>query len=683
MKKLCLLTAATCFAGFSFAQLTVTSNPSSATICNGNSVSITASATPVSYTVSAIANNPYDPTLFATNILVDQLGTYNGGTPYIEPLSFGTLDDGRWDNINIPFTFRYYGNTFNSVNISTNGWVGLGSSNSTATGYGVALPNAAAPNNVIHAITCDLTFAGVTNVAVLQYFTVGSSPNRRFVIDMSALKFFSGTATADVQVILFETTNVVEIHTSSCTNTAVTKAQGIENSTGTVASVATGRNNTTNWTGMPNAFRFTPDNINFTWSPATGLNTTSGATVIATPANTTTYTINATNPSNGHTGSTTVTVTVDPASYVLAGTAGGAQICQNISVSPSGTHYRDGNCNLISTITPAGGSPVTNSINTCIKVDTGANKRGTSTLYLARQYDIEPLVNPSTSTANITLYYKQSEFNNYNTKATDSGFKLLPTGPADATGISNVLLRQFHGTGTNPTNYTGSSEDFTTATSGFTVTWNATRSWWEVVVPVSGFSGFYLSSAPVGVLAVSMEYFKGVQQNGKHLLNWKANCSSSSVTFEIERSTNGLNFTSIKTITASQARCSQPFDHTDDKPENGINYYRIKMIDVDGKSSYSNTISLVLKNKGVDVLSISPNPVTAENAVLKLKAFEKLNANIIVTDFTGRVLKTQTTQLIPGNNQVPINTFTLAKGTYHVSVYTHGEPVKTVRLVKQ
>lgn len=687
MKKLCSLVAIVCLVNISFAQLTVTTNPSSATICAGNSVSITASATPVGYTTSAITNNPYDPTLYATTILVDQLGTYTGGTPYTEPLSFGTLDDGRWDNITIPFTFRFYGNTFNAVNVSTNGWIGLGSTNSTATGYGVVLPNAAAPNNVIHAITCDLTFAGASNAAVLQYFTVGSSPNRKFVFDYSNLKFLSSSGTANVQVILYETTNIIEIHTTSCTNTGASglfKAQGIENSTGSLASVSTGRNNTQSWSGMPNAYRFTPDNINFTWSPATGLNTTTGATVVATPASTTTYTVSALNPSNGNTGNTTVTVTIDPASNTMAAVAGGAQICQNISVSPGGTSYRDGNCNIIATITPAGGSPVTNSIFTCVKVDTGANKRGTSTLYLARKYDIEPLLNPypATSTANITLYYKQSEFNNYNTKATDSGFKLLPTGPADAAGIGNLLLRQFHGTGTNPTNYTGPSQDFTTATSGFTVTWNATRSWWEVVVPVTSFSGFYISSAPASVLPISMEYFKGVQQNNKHLLNWKANCTSASVTFEIQRSTDGHQFTTIKSITATQLRCSQPFDYTDETPENGINYYRIKMVDVDGKSTYSNTISLTLKTRGIDLLNISPNPVTRENAVLKLNAFEKARVNIIITDFTGRVLQNQTVQVIPGANQVTLNTYTMAPGTYHVTVFSPGESPKTLRLLK-
>ena len=687
MKKNYLLSAMLCFANFCFAQLTVTTNPASATICAGNSTSITASATPVGYTASAIANNPYDPTLFVTNILVDQLGTYNGGTPYIEPLSTGTLDDGRWDNITLPFSFRFYGNIFNSVNISTNGWVGLGSSNTTTTGLGVALPNAAAPNNVIHAITTDLTFVGVSNAAVLQYFEVGTSPNRKFVIDYSSIKFFSGAATANVQVILYETTNVIEIHTFNCTNTTAAKAQGIENSNGTIATTSTGRNNTANWsgTGMPNAYRFTPDNIGFTWSPATGLNTTTGATVVATPINTTTYTVSALNPANGFTGNTTVTVTVNPASYTLAAVAGGAQICQNISVSAGGTSYRDGNCNLIANILPTPGSPVSNSINACIKVDTGANKRGTSILYAARKYDVEPLLNPypATSTADVTLYYLQSEFNNFNLKAADSGHKLLPTGPADAAGISNLTIRQFHGTGTNPSNYTGPSQDFTTATSGFTVTWNATRSWWEVKVPVTAFSGFYLTAALVGVLPITIEYFKGVQIDNKHLLSWKVNCTSANVTFEVQRSTDGIRFTTIQTTSATQARCSQPFDFTDEHPVSGINYYRIKIIDIDGKSNYSNTISLILKTKGIELVGLSPNPVTKNDAVLKINTGDKSQVNIVISDFTGRVVSNQTAELLPGINQVILNTQSITRGVYQVTTYSAGEVPKTLRLIKQ
>lgn len=677
MKIFTLLFLMLCVINTGYAQLTVTTNPASATICASNAVSITASATPVSYTAAAVSNNPYDPTLFSTTILVDQLNSI------IEPVSFGTLDDGRWDNITIPFTFRFFGNTFNAVNISTNGWVGLGTTNSTATGYGVSLPNAAVPNNVIHAISSDLTFAGASNAAVLQYFEVGTAPNRKFVIDYSNIKFYTGTATADVQIILFETTNVVEIHTTKCTNTAEFKAQGIENSTGTVATVATGRNNTQNWAGMPNAYRFTPDNINFTWSPATGLNTTTGATVIASPASTTTYTVSGVNPSNGFTGNTTVTVTVNPASYTLAAIAGGAQICQNISVSPGGTNYRDGNCNMIATIVPAGASPVTNSINTCIQLATGSTKRGTATLYAARKYDIEPLINPATSTANITLYYLQAEFNEFNTKASDSGHRALPTGPADATGISNLLLRQFHGTGTNPGNYTGAAQDFTTAISGFTVIWNATRSWWEVTVPVNGFSGFYLTSNPVTVLPITLEYFKGAQVNNKHILNWKVNCTSANAIFEIERSVDGQHFVTIATIQADQLKCNEPFDYTDGSPVSGMNYYRIKVIDPDDKSYFTHTLSFKLKTNGLEIISLSPNPVTEENPILKINAVTRSAISIHISDITGRTISNEEKDLQPGINQVILNTGTLSKGTYQVTIYAVGETPKTLKFLKQ
>ena len=678
MKNYSLLIAMLCLANFCFGQLTVTTNPASANICANNAVSITASATPVSYSVSAIANNPFDPTMFSTTILVDQLQSI------IEPVSTGSLDDGRWDNISLPFSFRFYGNIFNAVNISTNGWVGLGNTNTTTTGFGVVLPNAAAPNNVIHVISSDLTFAGASNAAVLQYFETGSSPNRKFVIDYSSIKFFSGTATADVQVIMHETSNIIEIHTTNCTNTAASKAQGIENSTGTVANVSAGRNNTLVWAGMPNAYRFTPDAINYTWSPATGLNTSTGATVVATPASTTTYTVTGVNSSNGFTGNTTVTVTVNPASYILAAVAGGPQICQNISVSSAGTNYRDGNCNLIAKIIPAGTTPVSNSINSCIKLDTGATKRGTATLYLARKYDIEPLLNPypAVSTANITLYYLQTDFNNYNAKATDSGHKLLPISAADATGISNLKLRQFHGTGTNPSNYTGPAEDFTTATAGFTVTWNATRNWWEVVVPVSGFSGFYITSNLLNVLATKFEYFKGVQVDKSHVLNWKANCTSASVMFETQRSSDGQNFTTIEKITASQARCSQPFEIKDEHPLNGINYYRIKSTDINNSITYSNILTLNLKTKRFQIIAVSPNPVADENAILKINAVEKSQIIIRISDFAGRIINTQTMNLLPGINQVSLNTKLLAKGTYQLTTHGLGEAAKTLKLFK-
>ena len=672
MKRILLILTFSCYAFISNAQLTVVASAATPSICLGNSTTLTASATPVGYTVTAITNN--SAPLQGINMLAD-----NGVAA--TPLTIGNLDDGRWDNITLPFTFTFFGNTFNAVNVSTNGWVGLGSTNSVTTGFGFALPSGGAPNNVIHAITADLNFKPATT-STIEYFEDGTFPNRRFIISYNSIKFFSGGGTADVQVILYEGTNVVEIHTNDCTNTTLAKAQGLENSTGTIAALVPGRNNTTTWSAMPNAYRFTPDNITFTWSPATGLSSTTGYTVTASPTSNITYTVNALNTGSGATGSQTVAVSINAASNILAATAGGVQICQNISVSGS-TYYRDGNCNLIATILPAGASPVSNSINTCIKLDTGARKRGTTDLYAARQYDIEPLISPSTSTANITLYYLQSEFNNFNIKAADSGHKLLPTSSADAAGISNLVIRQFHGTGTNPLNYTGGSYDFAAGTSGFTVVWNTPKSWWEVTVPVTGFSGFYLTTKKAGTLAISLNYFKGVQINKKYQLNWKVNCTSAQAKFELEKSNDAQHYTSITAITADQLRCDQPFTYTDETPLPGANYYRLKMIDVDGKIAYSNIVLLSLKTQPFELISLSPNIISKENAVLKVNAIEKTEMILAVTDFSGRRISTQTVLLTPGYNQFPINTSILVTGAYQLTGYAPGQKPQTLRFIKQ
>jgi|GEM_PF-1392682 len=678
MKKfylLLLLVPVIFFPSTIFAQLTVTAAADNATICLGSSTGISASATPLSYTIASIAHNPIPSP--ETDFLVFD------GTAQV-PQSYGVnMDEAIWNNLALPFAFRYYGVSYNAIQVSTNGWIAMAGSNTAPGGVGVTLPNAAAPNNAIHAITADLDFSGIGNIGFIDYFVSGTAPNRKFVVEYVDVKFFNTTGTATVQVILSETSNIIEIHTSACTNTNRGKAQGVENANGTVAAVVSGRNNSTSWTGVPNAYRFTPDVINFTWSPATGLNTTTGPNVIASPTVNTTYTVNAVNASNGQTGSQTVAISINSASYTLAGTAGGASICQNISVTPGGTYYRDGNCNLIAYVVPAGGNPVSNSINTCMQLDTGATKRGTTDLYAARKYDLEPILNPVASTANITLYYTQAEFNNFNTKAFDSGHRALPTGPADAMGISNLVLRQFHGTGTQPGNYTGSTEDFTTSNVNFIVNWNATRNWWELTIPVNGFSGFYLTSKKAATLAIGLDYFRGVQTDKQHALQWKVNCTSAQVKFEIERSANGQQYTAIRQLTATQAECSQAFNYTDAQPLPGANYYRIKMTDGDGKVAYTNVVLLTLKTSRFEMLGVYPNLVRNENAILKLNAEEKTMMTIQVTDLSGRVMSRTVVKVQAGQNQFLLPTSNLAAGAYFVTAFLPSEKAQTVRLVKQ
>lgn len=105
----------------------------------------------------------------------------------------------------------------------------------------------------------------------VYYFTQGAAPNRKFVVTFDTAGFFSGGGYTSFQMVLFETTNEVQIHTSLATNTTKLKVQGIENGAGTIGLTSPGRNSVAVWTGLPDGNRFYQD-FTYMWTPTTYLN---------------------------------------------------------------------------------------------------------------------------------------------------------------------------------------------------------------------------------------------------------------------------------------------------------------------------------------------------------------------------------------------------------------------------
>jgi trimeric autotransporter adhesin len=394
-------------------------------------------------------------------------------------------------------------------------------------------------------------------------------------------------------------------------------------------------------------------------------------------AGTVTLTLTATGnaPCANATSNMTLTITT---TGVLAGTAGGPQVCQTKIVGIGAT-YNDGSCNTIATVIPAGGSPVSGSITGCVKVESSIPTYN-SLYYVARHYDIEPAVAPSTSSANVTLYFSPAEMAAFNADlgaaATHYPLPVLPTDNTDS-----VRIEQYHGTGTNPTNYSGALETWSTA-NGLQVVFS--NGYWAITVPVTSFSGFWLTAKPKPPLPVTVEYFRGAKNGSSHNLTWKVSCTNTPfATMTLERSADGRNFGGIYTITASATRCLQAFDHADTRPLNGINYYRLKMADADGKVTYSTIVALTTATKGFEVINITPNPVTEGRFKLNVTSAEQLKMEVVVTDMAGRVVAKQSNTLIAGFNAIDVNVNNLANGTYQVTGITAGGRTKTMQFVKQ
>ena len=106
------------------------------------------------------------------------------------------------------------------------------------------------------------------------------------------------------------------------------------------------------------------------------------------------------------------------------------------------------------------------------------------------------------------------------------------------------------------------------------------------------------------VLPITWNRFS-VENNGKSsLLSFSTASETNNSHFDIERSADGRNFEVIGTIKgAGDSRDERRYEFTDERPVQGINYYRIKQIDYDGKYSYSDTKSVRHIDKGIVVVA--------------------------------------------------------------------------------
>jgi hypothetical protein len=245
-----------------------------------------------------------------------------------------------------------------------------------------------------------------------------------------------------------------------------------------------------------------------------------------------------------------------------------------------------------------------------------------------------------------------------------------------ASYITNLFdLAVAHFNGTSWDSYYHSSPAATGNVTAGSLTWPG----------VTTFSPFSLGSVDFASnpLPITFNYLNGTKQNNSHNLNWKVTCTNNpSAIMSLERSADNRNFSGITTIVADALRCQQPFAYTDNAPLSGINYYRLKMTDANGKTTYSNAIAILNKDAGFEIVGVVPSLVS-NNALLHVTAAQKTKMQVVVTDIAGRVVQKTAYNLIAGSNQFTVNFSNLSAGTYQITGYTEEGKSRTVRFVKQ
>ncbi len=186
-----------------------------------------------------------------------------------------------------------------------------------------------------------------------------------------------------------------------------------------------------------------------------------------------------------------------------------------------------------------------------------------------------------------------------------------------------------------------------------------------------------------GPLPVTFRSFTVVKRDADAQLNWSVeNQDANTSHYIVERSVNGLEFTSLKNITANFSlgtRASYQFkDMNVTALSEPIAYYRVKQVDKDGRFVYTNILKIKLNNQRESQLY--PNPASNKAMVsFYLQTAQKVI--IMITDASGKAVQQIKFMGVSGMNQQNIDVSKLPAGSYKLSIHT-GESVETLQLVK-
>ncbi|MBL7814656.1 MAG: CHRD domain-containing protein [Saprospiraceae bacterium] len=164
------------------------------------------------------------------------------------------------------------------------------------------------------------------------------------------------------------------------------------------------------------------------------------------------------------------------------------------------------------------------------------------------------------------------------------------------------------------------------------------------------------------VVSTELTQFNGSTEGGKNSFTWTTTNETKSYAFDIERGTDGKSFTKIAQVKAQGKPTTYTF--VDDKPLNGANYYRLKLMDNDQNFNFSKVVSLQ-NSKSKTAVKVYP---TSTNGFVTVEAIGSSIESVSVFEPMGRlVLATQKT------NRVDMSA--LPSGMYLVQVQAGGEKV--------
>jgi hypothetical protein len=191
-----------------------------------------------------------------------------------------------------------------------------------------------------------------------------------------------------------------------------------------------------------------------------------------------------------------------------------------------------------------------------------------------------------------------------------------------------------------------------------------------------------LEFTPSPILPVDLvQFLASMNSDGTVKVSWATAQEQNSNYFDVERSGNQEGWAKIGSVKAKgYSSITSNYSLTDRFPLDGTGYYRLKMVDLDGKFKYSKTVA-VSSNQDNRPLVIYNNPFT-DQIRLKVNVARGQSLVMTVSDMVGKTYINQTYQAQAGDNFVNLQPNIGSSGMYVLRI--HGDSYdQTAKIEKQ
>ncbi len=204
---------------------------------------------------------------------------------------------------------------------------------------------------------------------------------------------------------------------------------------------------------------------------------------------------------------------------------------------------------------------------------------------------------------------------------------------------------------------------------------------WVEKTGIQSFSRWTLSGAG-NALPIQFTLFNIKCQDNNNLISWKTAQEQNSNRFEVQRSSDGIHWTTISTIPAAGSSVAEKsYSYTDVNPSQE-NFYRIAGCDNDGTVKYTSVLRSSCGGSK-DVFRVWPTP-TRGTVHIGIATDAASSVNIRVFNSNGSLVKQLATKVLQGNNQFSVDLGPLTNGVYTVTAeWNNGQSKKTTQVIKQ